>query len=58
MKDRVDKSMGIVILIPETLATIKPTEPTRFAKRFFSFQKPFFSSLLRYRLFVLCVLFA
>jgi hypothetical protein len=33
MKDRVDKSMGIVTLIAEALAKINPTEPFRFAKR-------------------------
>jgi len=33
MKDRVDKSMGIVTLIVEALAKIKPTEPLRFSKR-------------------------
>ncbi len=33
MKDRVDKSMGIVTLIVEALAKIKPTDPLRFAKR-------------------------
>jgi hypothetical protein len=32
MKDRVDKSMGIVILIPEDLAEIKLTETLRFVK--------------------------
>jgi hypothetical protein len=32
MKDRVDKSMGIVTLIPEALAKIKPTKSLRFAK--------------------------
>ncbi len=30
MKDRVDKSMGIVTRIAEALARIKPTEPVRF----------------------------
>ena len=33
MKGRVDKSMGIVILIAEALVKINPTEPLRFAKR-------------------------
>jgi hypothetical protein len=33
MKDRVDKSMGIVTRIGETLTRIKPTEPLRLAKR-------------------------
>ena len=33
MKDRVDKSMGIVTRIAEALARIKPTEPLRLAKR-------------------------
>jgi hypothetical protein len=33
MKDCVDKSMGIVTLIPEALAKIDSTEPLRFAKR-------------------------
>jgi hypothetical protein len=33
MKDLVDKSMGIVILIAEALAKIKHTEPLRYAKR-------------------------
>ena len=33
MKDHVDKSMGIVTHITETLASIKPTEPLRLAKR-------------------------
>ena len=33
MKGSVDKSMGIVTLIPETLAKIKPTEPLILAKR-------------------------
>ena len=33
MKDRVDKSMGIVTLIDEALVKINPTEPFRFAKR-------------------------
>ncbi len=32
MKDRVDKSMGIVTRIGETLARIKPTEPLRLGK--------------------------
>jgi hypothetical protein len=32
MKDRVDKSMGIVTRIPETLTRIKPTEPLRLVK--------------------------
>ncbi len=32
MKDRTDKSMGIVTLIPQALAKIKPTEPLRFTK--------------------------
>jgi hypothetical protein len=32
MKDRVDKSMGIVTRIAEALAKIKPTEPLRLAK--------------------------
>jgi hypothetical protein len=32
MKDRVDKSMGIVTLIPETLVKIKPTEFFRLGK--------------------------
>jgi hypothetical protein len=29
MKDHVDKSMGIVTLIPEALTKIKPTDPFR-----------------------------
>jgi hypothetical protein len=33
MKDLVNKSMGIVTHIAETLARIKPTEPLRLAKR-------------------------
>ena len=33
MKDRVDKSMGIVTRIEEALARIKPTESLRLAKR-------------------------
>ena len=33
MKDRVDKSIGIVTHITEVLAKIKPTEPLRLAKR-------------------------
>jgi hypothetical protein len=33
MKDLVDKSMGIVTLIPETLPRIKPTDPLRLANR-------------------------
>jgi hypothetical protein len=33
MKDRVDKSMGIVTRIEEALARIKPTEVLRLAKR-------------------------
>ena len=33
MKDRVDKSMGIVTHITDVLATIKPTDPLRLAKR-------------------------
>ena len=33
MKDRVDKSMGIVTLIAEALAKIKPTEPLMLAKQ-------------------------
>ena len=33
MKDRVDKSMGIVTRITEALARIKPTEPLRLANR-------------------------
>ena len=32
MKGRVDKSMGIVTLIPETLAKIKPANPLIFTK--------------------------
>ena len=32
MTGRVDKSMGIVTLIPETLTKINPTGPLRFAK--------------------------
>jgi hypothetical protein len=32
MKDHVDKSMGIVTRITESLAKIKPTEPLRLAK--------------------------
>ena len=32
MKGRVDKSMGIVTLIPEVLGTIKPTDPLIFSK--------------------------
>ena len=33
MKDRVDKSMGIVTRIEETLDRIKPTDPLGLAKR-------------------------
>ena len=33
MKGRIDKSMGIVTLIAEALAEIKPTEPLTLAKR-------------------------
>jgi hypothetical protein len=33
MKDRVDKSMGIVTRITETLPKINPAEPIGFAKR-------------------------
>ena len=33
MKDRVDKSMGIVTHIVEALTRINPTEPLRLAKR-------------------------
>jgi len=33
MKGHVDKSMGIVTLIPEALAKIKPTQPLRFGNR-------------------------
>ena len=33
MKDRVDKSMGIVTRIADAVARIKPTEPLRLAKR-------------------------
>jgi hypothetical protein len=33
MKDRVDKSMGMVTLIAEAFAKLKPTEPFRLAKR-------------------------
>ncbi len=33
MKDRVDKSMGIVTHIAEALARIKLTDPLRLAKR-------------------------
>jgi hypothetical protein len=33
MTGRVDKPMGIVTLIVEALANIKPTEPLRFVKR-------------------------
>jgi hypothetical protein len=33
MNGRVDKSMGIVTRIAEALARIKPTEPSRLAKR-------------------------
>jgi hypothetical protein len=33
MKDRVDKSRGIVILVAETLAKIKATEPLKLAKQ-------------------------
>ena len=33
MKGRVDKSMGIVTLIPEVLTRIKPTETLRLTKR-------------------------
>ena len=33
MKDRVDKSMGIVTLISEALSKIKPTDPLRLAER-------------------------
>jgi hypothetical protein len=33
MKDRVDKSMGIVTRIAEALTTIKPTESLRLPKR-------------------------
>ena len=32
MKGRVDKSRGIVTLIPETLSKINPKEPFRFVK--------------------------
>jgi hypothetical protein len=32
MKDRVDKSMGIVTHIVEVLARIKPTDPLRLVK--------------------------
>ena len=32
MKDRVDKSMGIVTRIAEVLARIKPTDPLRLSK--------------------------
>ena len=32
MKDRVDKSMGIVTLIPEGVTKVKPTDPLRFVK--------------------------
>ncbi len=32
MKDRVDKSRGIVTLMTETLSEIKPTEPLRLVK--------------------------
>jgi hypothetical protein len=32
MKDRVDKSMGIVTHITEALVRIKPTEPLRLTK--------------------------
>jgi hypothetical protein len=32
MKDRIDTSMGIVTLIAEALAKIKPTDPFRLAK--------------------------
>jgi hypothetical protein len=35
IKDRVDKSMGIVTLIAEALARSRPTESLRFAKRVF-----------------------
>ena len=31
--DRVEKSMGIVTLMTEALATVNPTEPLRFTKR-------------------------
>jgi hypothetical protein len=33
MKDREDKSMGMVTRIAEVLARIKPTDPIRLAKR-------------------------
>jgi hypothetical protein len=33
MKDRVDKSMGIVTHIVDSLVRIKPTEPLRLVKR-------------------------
>jgi hypothetical protein len=33
MKDRVDKSMGIVTHIAEVLSRIKPTDPLRLSKR-------------------------
>jgi hypothetical protein len=33
MKDRVDKSMGIVTRITEALVRIKPTEPLRLGQR-------------------------
>jgi hypothetical protein len=33
MKDLVDKSMGIVTLIPEDLVKIRPTESSRLVKR-------------------------
>ena len=33
MKDRVDKSRGIVTLMTETLANIKPIETLRLAKQ-------------------------
>jgi hypothetical protein len=33
MKDHVDKSIGIVTRIPESLTKIKTTEPLRLAKR-------------------------
>ncbi len=32
MKERVDKSMGIVTRIADALARIKPTDPSRLAK--------------------------
>ena len=33
MKDRGEKSMGIVTLITESLPKINPTDPLRFTKR-------------------------